>query len=341
MAFNWNFKPKTLAGFNSQPVETLNPQTPQPLNLQMKGMMNVPGNNLIGNQDYSRAVYMDEYEADEARKAQALQAQAEGRQNRISQLQSQIAELEKRIADNKVKLNSWNGNAEEIAAIEARKIYSQDPTSIWRWKVDRDETRKLARDKSADNVTRANALFEIKNDLDSIVVKDDMDSQTQSAFLSKLANLRTLAQKNNLPTDDIDKKIAEVKGETNAAAAEPETQIGEDFEYTGTPAEQGSARVAALLQKNFDDLTQKELDTFFKDVKSGKIIASNEEKNKLSGLRDKVVARDKKRAEDQAREDRIIKKGKNITQSDIDFMKGRKGVIYKTDDNGNEWFEKV
>ena len=85
---------------------------------------------------------------------------------------------------------------------------------------------------TSDNVVRANALFEIQNDLDSIIVDESMTSQDQKAYLSKLSNLKTLAQKNNLPTDAIDKKIKEVKRETEQATQEkPESVAEEDFEF--------------------------------------------------------------------------------------------------------------
>lgn len=157
--------------------------------------------------------------SDAAAQAQAAQAQAEqeaaAREQQIADIQSQIKTLESRIAQNKSKLQNWTGNANQIAAIEARKINSQDPTMIWRWKVGQDEARRLAQAEKDKNkqTTSANAAYEIQNDLDSIVVDAKMDSATRNAHLSKLANLKTLAQKNGLPTDSIDKRIKEVKGE--------------------------------------------------------------------------------------------------------------------------------
>lgn len=245
MAFNWNFKPKTINGFNPQPVESLAPQAPQPLNLQMKGMENIPANQPIENPLYQRAAYMDEYEADEARKAQELQAQQAGQEKRISDIQNEIAMLEKRIADNTAKLQKWVGPADQIAAIEARKINAQDPTSIWRWKVDRDAANALAREEKEknNNLTNMNAIYEINNDLNSIIVDDKMTSQDQKAYLNKLSGLRTLAQKNGLPTEAIDAKIAEVKGETNSAGS----NSNRDSKYSGKPTEQYDSEIDELL----------------------------------------------------------------------------------------------
>ena len=55
-------------------------------------------------------------------------------------------------------------------------------------------------------------------------------------------------------------------------------------------------------------------------------------------MRDKLIDRDKKRAEDQAREDRLLKKGKNLSSDDLEFLKGRKGLKHHSDDYGNEWY---
>ena len=102
MAFNWNFKPRTLNGFNSAPVESFMPQAPGAIPTQMKGQGFSPDYNIQGlpqdTEDYQRAAYMDAYEADEAQKAQALQAQQAGQQKRIADIQNQIATLEKRVA---------------------------------------------------------------------------------------------------------------------------------------------------------------------------------------------------------------------------------------------------
>lgn len=245
MAFNWNFKPRTLNGFNSAPVESLMPQAPGAIPTQMKGTGFSPDYNIQGlpqdTEDYQRAAYMNAYEADEAQKAQALQAQ----KKRIVDIQNEIATLEKRIAENTAKLQNFTGNTDQIAAIEARKINRQDPTSIWRWKVDREDTRRIAKmekDKTKE-LTAANAIYEIQNDLDSIVVDDKMDSATQKAYLGKLAGLKTLAQKNGISTSAIDAKIKEVKGETETS----KTKGPEGTEYEGTSREQWDNEAEELL----------------------------------------------------------------------------------------------
>lgn len=272
-------------------------------------------------------------------------AQAQAREQQIASIQSQIKSLEARIAENQAKLKNWssNGVADQIAAIEARKINGQDPTSIWRWKTERDEARRLANEQknTSDNIVRANALFEIQNDLDSIIVDDKMTSQDQKAYLSKLSNLKTLAQKNNLPTDAIDKKIKQVKGETEQPTQEkPESVAEEDFDFEGGPRDVGEARATKILQKDPEKLTQNELATLKRDIISGKISVSNDTKNKIDKLYSQIIERDNKKNEAIKKARGLVGK-KNLTSKEIEFMNGMKGFKKKSDDNGNIWFEEV
>ena len=215
-------------------------------------------------------------------------AQAQAKEQQIADIQSQIKALETRIAENQAKLKNWNNGdvTNKIAALEARKFFSQDPTSIWRWKTEKDEARRIANEQknSSDNVVRANALFEIQNDLDSIIVDDKMTSQDQKAYLSKLSNLKTLAQKNSLPTDAIDKKIKEVKGETETS----KTNGPEGTEYEGTSREQWDNEAEELLNKQ--NLTQGDIMKF----KQKNPNISNEVRQKLEKKHSELIERDKK-----------------------------------------------
>ena len=272
-------------------------------------------------------------------------AQEQDREQQIADKEAQIAILEKRIAENQAKLKNWNGGdvANKVAALEARKFFSQDPSSIWRWKTERDEAKRLANEQknTSDNVVRANALFEIQNDLDSIIVDESMTSQDQKAYLSKLSNLKTLAQKNNLPTDAIDKKIKEVKRETEQPTQEkPESVTEEDFDFEGGPRDVGEARATKILQKDPEKLTQNELATLKRDIVSGKISVSNETKNKIDKLHSQVIDRDKKKNESIKKAKGLVGK-KNLTSKEIQFMEGMKGFKKKSDEYGNIWFEEV
>lgn len=310
MAFNWNFKPRTLNGFNSAPVESLMPQAPGAIPTQIKGQGFSPDYNIQGlpqdTEDYQRAAYMDAYEADEAQKAQALQAQQAGQQKRIEDIQNEIATLEKRIAENTTKLQNFAGNADQIAAIEARKINSADPTSVWRWKVDRDEARRIANAQNKPNdVARANALIEANNILDSMIINDSLDTPTKNAMLSKLADVKTNLEKNGLPTKDVDKKIELLKGNGEQTTREESTT---DFE--------------TLL--NNPNLSVELLDEF----EASNPNLSRADWGKLDNKRAELVKKADKKAENETkaktRETKILGMNPNsVTSDEISFMEKR------------------
>ena len=266
--------------------------------------------------------------------AEKQQQEAAAKEQQIANIESQIATLEKRIADNTAKLKNWNGGdvANKVAALEARKFFSQDPTSIWRWKQDKDYATQLAaKQNGTDNTAKANAMIEIANDLDSIIVDDKMTSQDQKAYLSKLSNMKTLGEKTGVPKsviDSINAKIKEVKGENK-----PGSEVQSQSEYKkGTDVENADKAADELLAK--PDLTQGDIAKFKRNnpkVSDDKLLELNKKHNEL-------IDRDKKRVEADKKEAELLKKGKNLTSKDIEFLKGRKGLKYHTDDYGNEWF---
>lgn len=277
---------------------------------------------------------------------ESLQAasDAAAREQQIADIESQIATLEKRIAVNTAKLRSFTGNADRIAAIEARKINGADPTSIWRWKANLDETRRVANEQNKPNDTaKVNALIEATNTIENMIVEPSMDTPTKNAMLSKLADIKSNLQKNGIPTKIVDDKIEEVMGKTKQVVAkkteneEPEGKT-EELKFDGTTGEKGEAIAAKILQKNFEKITQKEINALIQDINSGKIYVSNETKNKINKLQEQLIDRDKKRAEDQTKEDRLLKKGKNLSSDDLEFLKGRNGLVHHSDSLGNEWY---
>jgi hypothetical protein len=244
--------------------------------------------------------------------AAAAQAQAEqeaaAKEQQIADIESQISALEKRIAENTAKLEKWTGNADQIAAIEARKINSADPTSIWRWKVGRDEARRIAKmekDKT-DQLAATNAMYEIQNELDSIIVDKNLDSATQKLYLSKLANLKTLAQKNKLSTASIDAKIKEVKGD----------KVGE------TSRDIATTDFETLM--NNPNLSIELLDEF----EASNPNLSRADWGKLDNKKAELVNKANKKAENEAkakeRETKILGMNPNSVMSDeISFMEKR------------------
>jgi hypothetical protein len=295
---NWNWK-GVLQAANQYGMDGYRPGVPQApqgyvpyeATLNQRGLSNnmQPDNSIIPSTTYQpynfgnrQPQVVAQLEAEQQAEAEAVQ-----RQSRIAEIESEIKEIETRIATNTAKLQNFTGNVDQIAAIEARKINSQDPTSIWRWKADKDEARRIAKmekDKTK-QLTTANAMYEIQNDLDSIIVDDKMDSATQKAYLGKLAGLKTLAQKNGISTSAIDAKIKEVKGETETS----KTKGPEGTEYEGTSREQWDNEAKELLSK--PNLTQGDI-TKFKQKNPN---ISNEIRHELEKKHSELIESDKKK----------------------------------------------
>ena len=84
------------------------------------------------------------------------------RNAKIAQLESQIAMVKERIARNERALTgkSYDDANNQIAALEMRKINSSDPTTLWRWQQQRQDTN------AANANTRANAAAQFANTVD-------------------------------------------------------------------------------------------------------------------------------------------------------------------------------
>lgn len=72
---------------------------------------------------------------------QQAQAAAQ-RQSRIKELQSRIEFVQNRLNQNMARLKNFTGSAEAIGALEAQKINSKDPTMVWRWQKQREDTAR-------------------------------------------------------------------------------------------------------------------------------------------------------------------------------------------------------
>lgn len=81
------------------------------------------------------------------------------RNAKIAQLEQQIAMVKDRIARNERALTgkSYDDANNQIAALEMRKINSSDPTTLWRWQQQRQDT------KEANANTKAKAVEQFKN----------------------------------------------------------------------------------------------------------------------------------------------------------------------------------
>ena len=167
------------------------------------------------------AAYQQAQVAAAEQQAQQLaqqQAQREAaRQQRIKEIETEIAEIEQRMADRKksMKRNEDISSA-RIAALEARKFFSQDPTSIWRWKQGMDAQKAqraedLERIEAEKQKNKAEQRLHVQNKLNSylptMAISLSTSPEQAQQYLNTLAGLETEA--NNYGIDD--PRIAEMK----------------------------------------------------------------------------------------------------------------------------------
>lgn len=150
-----------------------------------------------------------QYQADQAAAAQAQEAQ---KAEQIKALESQIAEIQARIAQNQAKLKNFSGSANQIAALEAQKINSQDPTMIWRWQKQREDT---ARANDMNNKISSNKFI---NEAEALLKTEMPESYADQ--VQQLKNVRM--------------KIAEGKtiGADTSALEAQEKELSENVEAT-------------------------------------------------------------------------------------------------------------
>jgi hypothetical protein len=89
--------------------------------------------------------------------------QEDEKKQRIASLEAQISNLEKSIMEKQAQLKNWSGVDNEIAAIEASKINTSDPTMVWRWNRGRQDT------KEANDKLKIDDLKKFKNTTDMLV----------------------------------------------------------------------------------------------------------------------------------------------------------------------------
>lgn len=166
---------------------------------------------------------------------QQAEQEAATKAQRIAEIESEIKELETRIANNTAKLRNFTGNAGQIAAIEARKINANDPTSIWRWKEGLNQQRinrqedleRIAKEKEK---TKEEQKQFIRNKLaatlPTMTIGWGTSPEQIQQFKNTLAGLKTEVMNNNL-TDQYN-NILELEAQLNGQLPKQKAQMAMD-----------------------------------------------------------------------------------------------------------------
>lgn len=259
MSFNWNFRrepdisnydweitPKDLSEIATEQMQGYRPNTAlvpgSPVEQGIASMNGYTPNAQFSVPNYRHGGYAqpDLEGYGESLEAASVEAQKElQRQARIEELKSQIELVQNRINENIAKLNNFTGSIDAIASLEAEKINSTDPTSIWRWNVQRQDT------KEANDITKANEVAKFANTVDMWV--NTRPAPTTEGIMQQISGINTSIRDGKNAGADVS-KLEDKKKELEGLIY---GDSGEDTSSTnygkGTKTEQDAGQLKTIL----------------------------------------------------------------------------------------------
>ena len=171
------------------------------------------------------------------------------RNAKIAQLESQIAMVKERIARNERALTgkSYDDVNNKLAALEMRKINSSDPTTLWRWQQQRQDTK----DANADTKTKAAEQF--ANTVDMWV--NTRPAPTTEGIAQQISNINSAIRDGKNAGADVSRLVT--KKQELEALIYGGDNIGSSTNYgAGTDKEQLSGLLKTTLTnaKNSSEL---------------------------------------------------------------------------------------
>ena len=115
------------------------------------------------------------------------------RNAKIAQLESQIAMVKERIARNERALTgkSYDDVNNKLAALEMRKINSSDPTTLWRWQQQRQDTK----DANASQDAKTSAAWQKDA---NYVMSAEYDNSNDASMVQAQNNIRKMIEEGRL-----------------------------------------------------------------------------------------------------------------------------------------------
>ena len=176
------------------------------------------------------------------------------RETKIAQLEQQIAMVKERIARNERALTGkyYEDVNNQIAALEMRKINSSDPTTLWRWQQQRQDT------KEANANTKAKAAEEFANTVN--MWKDTRLPEGTAAREQMISNLNAAIRDGRNVGGDVSDLI------TLKAKWENQTYDNNTNDSPNYGVGSKSEQLAGLLKTTLETAkTSTELEQFRKD----------------------------------------------------------------------------
>ena len=165
---------------------------------------------------------------------------------KIAQLEQQIAQVKERIARNERALSgkSYEDVNNKLAALEMKKINSQDPTMLWRWQNQRQDTLK------ANATTKTNAAEQFKNKVN--MWKRTKPSNTTEGLEQQISNINAaILEGDNIGADvsELYVKMQELQNLLPGGTASENTQADVD---TIIKTAKTSDEIASVLNTRTD-----------------------------------------------------------------------------------------
>lgn len=178
-----------------------------------------------------------------------LEQQNQARNAKIAQLEQQIAQVKERIARNERALSgkSYEDVNNKLAALEMKKINSQDPTMIWRWQQQRQDTN------NANANVKSNEAAKFANTVDMWV--NTRPAPTTEGIMQQISNINSAIRDGKNAGADVSKLVAKKEELENLVYGGDNT--GSSTNYgVGTSPEQKTGELETVLAtaKTSDEL---------------------------------------------------------------------------------------
>lgn len=315
MSFNWNFRrepdisnydweitPKDLSEIATEQMQGYRPNTAlvpaSPVEQGIASMNGYTPNARFSVPNYRHGGYaqpdLEGYgeSLEAASEAASEEAKKElQRQARIEELKSKIELVQNRINENIAKLNNFTGSIDAIASLEAEKINSTDPTTIWRWNVQRQDT------KEANDIVKANEVAKFANTVD--MWENTRPDPTTEGIMQQISGINSSIREGKNIGADVSRLVAKKKELENLVYGSDSDKDSDSSNYgKGTKTEQDAGQLKTILSTA---KTSKELIDFKDSHKSltPEQISQLDVKIKELQEKEKAKAKAKKRKADQ------------------------------------------
>lgn len=210
------------------------------------------------------------------------------REAKIAQLEQQIAMVKERIARNERALTgkSYEDANNQIAALEMRKINSSDPTTLWRWQQQRQDT------KEANDIVKANEVEKFANTVD--MWENTLPDPTTEGIMQQISGINSSIRDGKNVGADVSRLVAKKKELENLVYGSDSNKGSDSSNYgKGTKTEQDAGKLKTILSTA---KTSKELIDFKDSHKSLTPEQISQLDIKIKELQDKEKAKADARA---------------------------------------------